>query len=176
MFMKLRFVPLLAGVLVLATGSAPAQDTRSGVPGVLRSDGTFRPFVLRATTPPAGGKEVTGTFAAALTITLVTSFPEGTTLQCGLSTTATGESSGGMFDEFIENATVNATVNGSTATCSPTIPYEWLLYATGDQVSVSYSITAINSSSVGRLSQGSIATITVPATGTVTRYKVKTRI
>lgn len=174
--MKLRFVPLLAGLLVLATGSAPAQDTRSGVRGVLQSDGTFRPFVLHATTPLTSGTDVKGTFTAALTITLVTSFPEGTTLQCTLSTTTTGISSDGVEDEFIENATVNATVNGSTATCSPTIPYEWLLYATGDQVSVSYSITALNNTGVGRLSEGTIATINVPAKGAVTRYKVKTQI
>ena len=174
--MRIGVASALAGLLVLTTGVAPAQDTRSGVPGVLRSDGSFRPFVLRAVTPTGPGKDTTGTFMGSFTVTLVTSFPEGTTIQCTLSALADGVSAGGMIDDFDESATVTASVVGSTATCSPTIPYEWLLYGSGDQVSVSYSITAITPGGIGRLSEGSIVTIAVPANGATTRYKVKTRI
>jgi hypothetical protein len=174
--MKLSFVPLLAGLLVLATGSAPAQDTRSGVPGVLRSDGTFRPFVMRPMTNLATGTEVTGTLELKLSVTLVTALPEGTTILCGLVASDTGENSGGLVDDFGETATVAATVSGKTATCSPTIPYEWLIRGTGDQLSASYTVTAVSGMGTDRTSQGSIGLMSLPASGTTTKFEVKTRI
>ncbi len=174
--MKFFLVPLPAGVMVLAADVSPAQDTRSGIPGVLRSDGTFRPFVVHPIVPPTSGTEVMGTATVTLTITLVTSFPEGTTIQCGLSASAVGESAGGVLDDYGDSASVPATVQGSTATCSPTIPYEWLLYGTGDQFGTTYSVTALNSAGLGRTTSGIFATIAMPANGATTRHKVKTRL
>ena len=167
---------MLASILVLATASAPAQDTRSGVQGVLRSDGTFRPFIMRPMTNLAAGTEVTGTLELKLTVTLVTALPEGATILCGLVASDTGESSAGLVDDFGETATVAATISGKTATCSPTIPYEWLIRGTGDQFSASYTVTAVSGTGTGRTSQGSIGLMSLPASGTTTRFDVKTRI
>jgi hypothetical protein len=174
--MKSNAATFLAGCLVLVTAGATAQDTRSGVPGVLRSDGTFRPFVAHAVTSRAAGTEYSGKFFVAMSIKLATSFPEGTTIQCGLSLSVEGESAGGMIDEFQEQATVMANVSGSNATCAPAIPYEWMIYGSNDQLNISYTVTATTPVGVTRLSQGSLGTIGLPSNGIVTKGVLRTRI
>jgi hypothetical protein len=184
--MRLIQAPLLAGILVLATASAPAQDTRSGVQGVLRSDGTFRPFVLRAITGGGTGTENIGEFVATISIKFVTKPISGTLVECTLTATAEGENSSGLIDDFVETASAwvepPSAANG-TATCSLKLPYRWKLNGTNDRVAISYSIAAPASagftpaaSDNARTSQGSLATIAMPADDSVTVYKVETRI
>lgn len=177
--MRAILAPLFVGTLLLATASAPAQDTRSGVQGVLRSDGTFRPFVLRAITKGATGTQVTGMFTATITFKVVTSFASITaspTYQCVLSATAEGESSSGLIDDFVESTTIPAWPAGSNYTCSPEIPYQWMLYGSADRVSITYTISALNGAAVMRSSQGTLATIPMPTSATTILPAVNTRI
>ncbi|MGA8153188.1 MAG: hypothetical protein WB952_19710 [Terriglobales bacterium] len=88
-----------------------------------------------------------------------------------------------------ERAAAIATVSGSTAKCTVTIPYSWTLSTAGtDKISLGYVIDAIQSFEIPgssgpsvqvapvRESSQAIGSISVPATGTTTDETVKTTI
>jgi hypothetical protein len=119
---------------------------------------------------------VTGELTLKLTVTIASTIPTSTEILCGLSADVSGESTSGQFDSIQEYDTVVATRSGATAACQLAIPYQWILYGTGDTVSLSYSVTALNGTSVGRSNSVSFETIAVPKNGATTSYSLTGRI
>jgi hypothetical protein len=119
----------------------------------------------------------TGTFVFDFTITVKANITSTAKIQCTATATLLDI---GTSNEIVEQDTVLAVRTGSTATCSPTIPYSWNL-ATGstDKVMLGWIITApseATSTAVlpSRLSeQISFASISVPATGSTTTETLK---
>lgn len=116
---------------------------------------------------------VTGQFKATISITIKSSIPTSTPIQCTLSASVYGYGTGNnpVTDLFDQNATVPATRSGSSATCQLIIPYRWKLVNSNDTVTLSYSISATNANGVGRYSDASLASIPVPPSGSVTIYQ-----
>ena len=76
---------------------------------------------------------------------------------------------------ILENATVAATRTGTTAKCTVTIPYSWVLVTPKtDMVTLSYTLSAPTATPAlpSRLSSQTVAVITVPLTGTTTTETV----
>jgi hypothetical protein len=87
--------------------------------------GKFHPLpmaVADAATAPT-----TGTVEVSFNIKLVTAFAKGSTLTCGIFLSGTVENSVTGAGYYYEDDGNSATVNGSTATCTATIPYSWLV-------------------------------------------------
>lgn len=114
----------------------------------------------------------TGTFVFNFTISVKANITSTAKIQC-TATAALFDTSTG--NNIIEQDTVLATRSGSTATCSPTIPYSWNLGSgSTDRVSLGWIISAPTEASIttalpSRISeQLSFASISVPATGSTT--------
>jgi hypothetical protein len=125
-----------------------------------------------------------GKIVVHFTITLTS--PVGTDSSIACSVTASVFDSGNSINE---KAVGIATVSGSTAKCTATIPYSWVLSSSGtDKISLSYVIDAIESFEVPgtsassvqaapvRESSQNIGSINVPATGTTTNETVTATI
>jgi hypothetical protein len=146
--------------------------------------GTFHALskaAVDATTSPT-----TGTFDVTFNLKLVSTFAKGTTAYCEAFVTVTS------FNEttdkevsYEEEATGSVALSGSTATCTATIPYSWLLPAASSTVQEtlggSYTVFAgtpvadngITIAGVGRLSSSQfLAATSVPASGTTSKYSV----
>ena len=137
--------------------------------------GTFHALskaAVDATTSPT-----TGTFDVTFNLKLVSTFAKGTTAYCEAFVTVTS------FNET--TATGSVALSGSTATCTATIPYSWLLPAASSTVQEtlggSYTVFAgtpvadngITIAGVGRLSSSQfLAATSVPASGTTSKYSV----
>lgn len=119
---------------------------------------------------------VTGKLTLKLTVTIVSTIPTTIPIQCGFNASVSGSSSSGQIDSIDESDTLAATRSGSTAVCQLAIPYQWILYGTGDTVGLSYSITATDGSANGRYSSVSFETIAVPKSGATTGYVLTGRI
>ena len=119
-----------------------------------------------ATTTPTGGK-----FDISFSITIRTSIPSDATISCSVFVDVEGE-----MAEFAETYVTQGTRNGNTATCTNWFYYSWmLLNPSGDMVSLTYTVTAV-STSTGNLplresTQGT-GPMPVPANGAVTRVTV----
>lgn len=131
-----------------------------------------------ATTAP-----VTGSFVAKFTIKLSTAIPSGDSVICVLSTSLVDENTTTytLNNEIEESKSSKATVSGSTATCSATIPYSWYLSSPStDTVALSYQLyivssTATNETGVARSSFQYVpgaGAIKVPSSGTTTTYTI----
>jgi len=114
----------------------------------------------------------TGTFVFNFTITVKANISSTAKIQCTGTATLLDVGSG---NEIIESDTVLATRSGTTATCSPTIPYSWnLASSSSDKVTLGWSLSAPSEASStavlpARLSeQFGFASISVPATGSTT--------
>ena len=114
----------------------------------------------------------TGTFVFNFTINVKANISSTAKIQCTATATVLDLGSG---NDIIESNTVLATRSGTTATCSPTIPYSWnLASSTSDKVSLGWTLSApgqATSTAVvpARLSeQFSFASFAVPANGTTT--------
>ena len=172
----------LAVLVALGAFALPSQISFAqpigGIPGKLMENGSFHPFMMHKLTTETAGVGYSGKLKSGITISLATALTAGTTIQCSLNATVFGEdiSTGNLLDDISELDTVTATVSGSKATCVPTIPYLWTLYGTNDQVTIGYTITALDSNGVGRTSSSQIAVIGVPGNGQTTTFSVKTTI
>lgn len=124
----------------------------------------------------AGPTTTTGQLALRLTITIVSSVAPSIPIQCSLNATVSGSSPSGQIDSITEADTVIATRSGGTAVCQLAIPYQWVLYGTGDTVGLSYSASSLGSGGNGRYSSVSFETITVPKNGATTSYALKARL
>lgn len=158
-------LPLVAAFFMLSSAHVWAQSHGPGVPGFLRSDGTFSPIIVHSPRTPSG-TWYKGVLKTNLTIDLTSDVPNGAVVTCTLSAGVFGA------DSWEESGTVQASVSGSTATCTPTVDYSWLLNdAADDQIGLSFSISASTGSGEGRNSEDpTLATIPVPVTGHTTSY------
>jgi hypothetical protein len=158
-------LPLVAALFMLSTAHVSAQSHGPGMLGFLRSDGTFSPVIAHSPRAPSG-TWYKGVLKANMTIDLTSDVPNGAVVTCTLSAGVFGA------DSWEESGTVQASVSGSTATCTPTVDYSWLLNdAADDQIGLYFSISATTGSGEGRISSDpALATIPVPATGHTTSY------
>jgi len=86
----------------------------------------------------ANTSQTSGKIVLTLTATLTTSFPTTAAFSCGLNATAADVISGLTFSDTIF---VTATKNGSTLSCTLTLPYAWdLASPTQDVMLVLYTI------------------------------------
>lgn len=180
---------LLLGSVLTAFGSITAQAATAATARVFGYEdpqtGIFhpaRPAVAEATTTPT-----TGTVEVTFSVKLVTSFAKGTALECTISLDGT-QTNTATFSTvyFYEAAGTAVTISGSTATCSTTIPYSWLLPAASsteeESFSGSYTISVGTEGATGatgatsgiyRSSTGTFVSATkIPASGTTSKYTV----
>jgi hypothetical protein len=164
--------------------SQKPNETAKPTPGILGyldpKTGAFRPLVQN----PVEDEEVepavatTGTFVFNFTITIASKNLGGDTIVCNVDLD-TFEATGLTADE---SASVKATVTGSTAKCTVTIPYSWpLKTASADTVSFIYSVSAFSGSTtttgeVSRISSQNLPTIKVPKTGATTTTPIASTI
>jgi hypothetical protein len=169
--MKISIVAGLAGMLMVsAMHGAAAQSGSNGVLGVLTPSGTFRPVMVRPLTSGAA-ETVTGKFIMKLTITIASTIPASTPILCDLDTSTLGQNASYEFvDEIFETASALATRSGSTAVCTVTLPYQWILHLSSDTVSLSYNVTAVGSTGTDRTSSIYYETISVPKNGVTTSF------
>jgi hypothetical protein len=81
-----------------------------------------------------------------------------------------------LFDAT-ESGSVKATISGSTAKCTVTIPYSWpLKSASSDMISMSYAVEASGTSLATRTSSQSLPSIKVPPNGTTTTETIASTI
>lgn len=114
----------------------------------------------------------TGTLVFNLTITVKANIASGAKIQCTATASLLDV---GTSNEIIEQDTVLATRTGTTATCSPTIPYSWnLASSSSDKVSLGFIISAPSEATgtsvlPSRVSeQLSFASISIPVNGATT--------
>lgn len=123
-----------------------------------------------------------GRYTVDITITLTTAVPSGGGVFCEANVIDIDAGSTNT-----EAAFAQATVSGSTATCSLSMPYYWELSdPSADTISVSYEVAITPTTTVGstlksdvfvRDGTHSLATTTgAPANGTLSTIKVMTRL
>jgi hypothetical protein len=168
---------------VALTQTVWSQQAKEAVkPGILGhldpKTGAFTPLVQR----PLEDEEAleplaptTGTLVFNFTITIKSKNLGGDTIFCAADASVF-ESSTTLFDA-IESGSVKATISGSTAKCTVTIPYSWpLKSASSDMISMSYSVEATGTSLATRLSSQSLPSIKVPPNGTTTTETIASTI
>jgi hypothetical protein len=181
----MRSLTILAfcGCLALLTPALRAQqrDHTSHQPALTYVDpvtGEFKQVtpqvdanILPATAP------TTGTFVFKITITLKSTIPSSDVIVCNANANVTDVGSQTVNEEL---ASVAATRTTTSATCTVSIPYSWVLTtATQDRVSLEYSVATAPSSSTGnplpsREGIHGLAPIPVPATASTTTETVST--
>lgn len=116
-----------------------------------------------------------GTITVNFTVTVKSAIPAGSPITCGVSANVT-EASFTAINIISEAAAVAATRSGNTAKCTVTIPYNWtVLNPATAKLSLSYTLSASKAGTTGlliRSSNGSIASIPVPASGATTTQTV----
>lgn len=144
-------------------------------------------FPDTAAASAAAAAPVTGTFVAKFTIKLVTPVPSGSQVLCELNANLFEENTttGTVSNEIEEDAAAKATVSGSTASCTVSIPYSWTLATpSSDTVNLGYYLyivnpTGANESALTRSSTQFLpgaGSIKVPASGTTTTYTVNSTL
>jgi len=184
-----KFASLVIGSFIGAASVAPAfAVTKSSAATLGYQDpetGVFHP--LKTTVPDATTTPTTGTVKVTFNVKLATTFPKGTTLLCTASITAVViNTTAGTESEFSESVDDGVALSGTTATCSTTIPYSWLIPNTSgalvETFTGSYILSAVVATSTGapattglvtRTSTGAFAAAsTIPASGTSSTYTV----
>jgi len=178
---------IIAGVIVCALScqlSWGQEASPAGARGALgyfdSATGVFRPVspmedfnfeALAATAQP-------GTIVVNFTIAIKSAIPANYLITCGVSAVVTEVSVAGV-NLIEDDAAVAATRTGSTAKCTVTIPYSWVLSnpATA-RLSLNYSLTASKGTAttglLARSSLGSIVNTAVPASGSTMTQTVNT--
>jgi hypothetical protein len=136
--------------------------------------GGFLPLVTTTASPdsPAASTEISGELKITGTVTIVsTSITSTTPINCTATAIIVSDANGPITEE----AASSASRSGSTATCTVSIPYEWLL-ATPTTDKVSLSITVSAESVDARIHTHQIATFIVPAEGTTTSFSFVARL
>ena len=102
-------------------------------------------------------------------ISMNSNVPPTVPILCGLQASVSGTDATGVSDFVAETDQATATRSGNQATCQVVIPYTWtLLVPTSDNVTLSGSATAVDTTGNGRTSSFQLETIALPATGVVT--------
>ena len=173
----------VGATLVAGSTSVAAQDNEQNVRtkkvlGYQNPEtGAFEPLVKAV--PDTTISPTTGTIDLTLTITLKTALPKGGTILCSGDLIATSENDSTTFSLSVWDESVFsvATVSGSTATCTVTIPYSFHVPAASttlkNTIEGDYSVEMINAT--GALPSlvvtlgGTFLNSSLPATGTTTR-------
>ncbi len=178
---------IILGVLVCALSSQLcwSQEARPVSPnrvlGYLDSStGVFRSIVQTEdfdSSSLAAANPQTGTIVVNFTITIKSVIPATTPINCSVEASVAEISAGGV-NLISDGATVAATRTGSTAKCTVTIPYSWMVSNSATaRLSLTYSLVASKTGTTGLLSRssiGSIASIPVPANSATTTQTVNT--
>jgi hypothetical protein len=147
------------GLCLLMAGASPATaqsgDFNAPTPKVLgyqdARSGQFIPLVHAI--PDASTAPSTGTIKLTINITIKSSFPATRTILCGTTITATSMSELTYTESaaYTEMAYSNATGTGSTATCTVSVPYSWIIPASSstDKTSITggYSVQVYSGAS-----------------------------
>jgi hypothetical protein len=170
------FLASMLGLVAPGASQSGGWGTGSGIPGYL--DPRTGEFHVKPAPPAVGPQSIfpnvatTGTLIYKFTITISsTDITTAEQIAC-MSTNDVFDSSGRTFDE---QKTVAATRTGSTATCTITVPYSWALSsASTDMISQDVNVTVPYSAITLplRLSDQTLASIKVPASGTKTTTNV----
>jgi uncharacterized Zn-binding protein involved in type VI secretion len=157
--------------------------SQQGILGYLDArTGAFRPVPQHPVDADALLPEATviytGKFVYSFTITLASTIPNGDVIQCHANA-ETYDS--GRNTELAEDAGSLATVNGSTATCTATLPYSWPLASPStDTVNLNYFIDMINPTGNGfedhTSSHDVNRSLPMPANGATTNINISTTI
>jgi hypothetical protein len=188
-FKMATLAALTLGVVLAGTVSAFAQaDESSSHKKVLGyqdpETGVFRP--VEYLIPEATITPTTGTIQLTITITLKTAVPTGGSVLCSTGIAASSTSlTTGTGVTYSESSTSAAKVTGTTATCTVTTPYSWVLppasSTTVDSLTGSYTVSILPAPSTtitiatlqGRSSSSLFLTSkTIPAVGTVSKYAI----
>jgi hypothetical protein len=169
---------LLVGALTIPVRGQGQQKkpVGGGIFGYLDPQtGAFRP------SPPAIANDeealatvtpTTGKFVFNFTITVDSAIPSTATIACE----ASAETLEAVTQHIAtETATVAATRSGTTAKCTVTIPYSWVLTTPKtDTVTLTYILSAPTSAPLlpARMSSQTVAVITVPLNGATTTESV----
>ena len=178
---------IIAGMVVcvlssqLAWSQEAKQASSHEVTGYFDySTGVFRPISQMATfdsNSAAAANPTTGTIVVNLTVTIKSTVPSTSSVNCNVEVDVLDLSSE-TANLIQESATVVATRTGNTAKCTVTIPYSWIvLNPATSTVGINYNVTLANKTTpttglLSRSSSGSIANIPVPANGSTTTQTV----
>jgi hypothetical protein len=157
---------------------AANQAVKPGILGHLDpKTGAFTPLVQRAADEEDSLEPVTpttGKLVFNFTISIKSTNLSGATILCAADAFVF-ETSSSL--EVTESASVKATVTGSTAKCTVTIPYSWpLTTASSDTISLSYAIEASTTGLATRTGTRTLPTIKVPPNGTTTTETISATI
>jgi len=158
----------LFGLLVTGWSQHSTNTVTAGIPGFLDPQtGSFKPMPLveGEGIDLANTSQTSGKIVLTLTATLTTSFPTTAAFSCGLNATAADVISGLTFSDTIF---VTATKNGSTLSCTLTLPYAWdLASPTQDVMLVLYTINvASGTGNQLRVAQHGVASVHSVPSGT----------
>jgi len=145
--------------------------------------GAFKPLVKAE--PDVTLSPTTGWMELTLTITLKTWLPKGGTIICNADLSTTSESlTTGSYSIWEQSSYKEATVSGTTATCTVYVPYSYLVPAASSTVTNTitgdYTVEMTNGSGtvppVATLLTGSFLNAKLPATGTTTKVSLNVTI
>jgi hypothetical protein len=139
--------PFASACLILTLCAGPLGAARSqpaGIPGFLDPQTgrfTARPIaeVDRADTT------YTGTIKLVFAITIKSTIPTSDTIKCFAGITATDST---FTRDYLESASVSATRTGNAASCTVSVPYQWVLGAS-PTFNAGYTISAASLRSSG---------------------------
>lgn len=163
-----------AGLVLLALGSLPAhaqQAEAKGIPGYLdMRTGQFTAVIPRAAAPEATTVTANGTIKMNFTITLKSSLPDTAGVDCS-GTVSVSDYLASY--SYTDTKTSKGTRTGTTATCSVSIPYSWVLPDRDQTISLNYvvGVTGLtdNSSTKNRTASSySQPSLPLPANGATT--------
>ena len=108
---------------------------------------------------------------------MASNIPPTAPILCGLQASLFGTDTAGVFDLVSETDQATATRSGNLATCQVVIPYTWTLFVPAfDNVTISGSATAVDTTGKGRTSSFQLEVIALPNTGTVTTLTYSGRL
>lgn len=140
---------IFAATSVLAN-SAGAQGLPAPGPVIVAAPAAARQGPTATSTPVVQS----GILQLKVTITIVSAIPTTTPILCQFSPSVSGQNSTtSEMDWYQETGSVLATRTGNTATCTVRIPYTWTLHAaSADMVTPAFTVTATDTTGVGRTS------------------------
>ncbi len=167
------------GAVCLVSAGRAAEELKGGIPGVLMSNGTFRPFPPPAANAPAAATTSrVGVIKVTATIQLVSTAAELTpsSIKCAL-TVSVFDTDGTNTNQIQEEDRNPATVTGSTAKCAMSVPFYWNLYNPGiDTVNLNLAVTGFDANGKGRSAYLTVPPIPVPANNTAVSLLITTRL
>ncbi|MGH6857931.1 MAG: hypothetical protein ACRECP_09935 [Methylocella sp.] len=176
---KITVVAIAASLIGAPVCDAHAGSSTNGILGFLSSNGTFRPALTERPTPKAAAAIFSGKVVANFTfkIAMASNVPPTAAILCGLQASVFGIDPTGVSDSVFETDQAPATRSGNQATCQVVIPYTWTLFVPAfDNVTISGSATAVDTSGNGRTSSFQLEVIAVPTVGTFTTLTYSGRL